>query len=152
MISDFRESPPPPCPAPSFHTPQGVLLWAAWAAHWFLWNQVKQQAALPNRESFLAQWLRLRKKKKRRTLARKQWLAVDAKKIINQLEEEGWNLVFTDGSAKHHPKIGWVAGYGCVWMGKWETKGYLHPSTATMWMNSKQSSQYYHISKPLMSG
>ena len=50
------------------------------------------------------------------------------KKIIKQLEEEGWNLVFTDGSAKHHPNIGWVAGFGCTWMGKWETKGHLHPS------------------------
>ena len=75
-----------------------------------------------------------------------------AEKIINQLEEEGWNLVFTDGSAKHYPTFGWVAGYGCVWMGKWETKGYLHPSIATIGMNSKQSSQCCHISKALMSG
>ena len=99
----------------------------------------------------------LRKKKRRRTLARKQWLAVDAKKIINQLEEEGWNLVFSDGSAKHHPKIGWVAGYGCVWMGKWETRGYPHSSTAQTnnWAELQAVItilQYYSISKALMSG
>ena len=46
----------------------------------------------------------LRNKKKHRTLARKQQLDVEVKNIINQLEGEGWNLAFTDGSAKHHPK------------------------------------------------
>ena len=49
---------------------------------------------------------------------------------MNQLEGQGWDLVFRDGSAKHHPKIDWVARYGCAWLGKWGAKGYLHPSTA----------------------
>ena len=61
---------------------------------------------------------------------RKQQLAEEAKHIIGQLENEGWTLAFTDGSAKHHPKIGWVVGFGGVVMGQWETKGLTHPVTA----------------------
>ena len=178
---DGRSNPIRALPTPhSFHTPQGVSLWTARAAHWSFRNPVKQQAILPNRDSFMSQWIRVLSQvilweplhsmsapllqfhdalatlsqtgalptgivtaqvddssnqdkyvaKKRRTQERKQQLAVEAKEIIKQSEEEGWNLVFTDGSAKHHPKISWVAGFGCTWMGKWETKGHLHPSTA----------------------
>ena len=39
-------------------------------------------------------------------------------------------MAFTDGSAKQHPKVGWVAGYGCVVMGAWEAKGFLPPNSA----------------------
>ena len=39
-------------------------------------------------------------------------------------------LAFTNGSAKQHPKVGWVAGYGCVVRGDWETKGFLPPNSA----------------------
>ena len=68
--------------------------------------------------------------KKRRANECKQQLAVEAQTVIRQLEVDGWSLVFADGSAKHNQKIGWVAGFGCVWMGHWETKGFLHPSMA----------------------
>ena len=71
-----------------------------------------------------------RARKKHRAQERKQQLVEEAKHIIGQLENEGWTLAFTDGSAKHHPKLGWVAGFGCVVMGQWETKGFLHPATA----------------------
>ena len=48
----------------------------------------------------------------------------------SELENEGWILAFTDGSAKQHPKVGRVAGYGCVVMGTWEAKGFLPPNSA----------------------
>ena len=57
-------------------------------------------------------------------------LALEANQVIAKLENEGWTLAFTDGSAKQHPKVGWVAGYGCVVMGVWETKGFLPPNSA----------------------
>ena len=66
-----------------------------------------------------------RERKQHRAQERKQQLAQETKQIIARLEDEGWTLDFTDGSAKQHPKIGWVAGYGCVVMGHWETKGFL---------------------------
>ena len=46
-------------PQHSFHTPQGVSLWTARAAHWSFRNLVKQQAIWPNRDSFLSQWIRV---------------------------------------------------------------------------------------------
>ena len=67
--------------------------------------------------------------KKQKTQDRKQQPAVEAKRISAELEGEGWVLAFTDGSAKQHLKVGWVAGYGCVVMGVWEAKGFLPPST-----------------------
>ena len=66
--------------------------------------------------------------KKQKVQDRKQQLAVEAKQVIAKLETEGWTLAFTD--AKQHPKVGWVAGYGCVVMGVWETKGFLPPNSA----------------------
>ena len=71
-----------------------------------------------------------REKKRHKAQEQKQHLAHEAKQIIANLEGEGWTLAFTDGSAKQHPKLGWVAGYGCVVMGQWEAKGYLPPATA----------------------
>ena len=64
-----------------------------------------------------------------KTQERKQQLAVEAKRILAELEGEGWVFAFTNGSAKQHPRVGWVAGYGCVVMGVWEAKGFLPPST-----------------------
>ena len=55
---------------------------------------------------------------------RKQNLAIEAKHILAELENEGWILAFTDGSAKQHPKVGWVA------VGNWEAKGFLPPNWA----------------------
>ena len=55
---------------------------------------------------------------------RKQQLALEAKQIIAKLGNEGCTLAFTEGSPKQHPKVGWVARYGCVVMGVWET----HPA------------------------
>ena len=65
--------------------------------------------------------------KKHRAQDRKQQLAQEAQCILSQLANEGWTIAFTDGSAKHHPKIGWVAGYGCVVMHGWETFGFSTP-------------------------
>ena len=70
-----------------------------------------------------------RQNKKHKALERKHQLAHEVKQIIAKLEDEGWILAFTDGLAKQHPKIGWVAGYGCVVLGQWETKGFLPPPT-----------------------
>ena len=47
--------------------------------------------------------------------------------VLAEHEKEGWILASTHGSAKQHPKVGWVAGYGCVVMGDWEAKGFLPP-------------------------
>ena len=55
---------------------------------------------------------------------------MEAKQVLAKLENEGWTLAFTDGSAKQHPKVGWIAGYGFVVMGEWETKGFLPPNSA----------------------
>ena len=68
--------------------------------------------------------------KKQKVQDRKQQLAIEAKHVFAELENEGWILAFTDGSAKQHPKVGWVAGYGCVVMGDWEAKGFLPPNSA----------------------
>ena len=65
---------------------------------------------------------------KQKVQDRKQQLAIEAKQVLSELENEGWILTFTDGSAKQHPKVGWVAGYGCVVMGTWEAKGVLPPN------------------------
>ena len=67
--------------------------------------------------------------KKQKTQERKQQLAAEAKQVLAELEGEGWILAFTDGSTKQHPKVGWVAGYGCVVMGIWEAKGFLPPNS-----------------------
>ena len=68
--------------------------------------------------------------KKQKVQHRKQQLAVEAKLVLAKLENEGWILAFTDGSAKQHPKVGWVAGYGCVVMGECEAKGCRPPNSA----------------------
>ena len=57
---DGRSTPIRALPTPhSFHTPQGVSLWIARAAHWSFRNLVKQQAILPNGDSLLSQWSRV---------------------------------------------------------------------------------------------
>ena len=68
--------------------------------------------------------------KKQKVQDCKQPLAIEAKHILAELEHEGWILAFTDGSAKQHPKVGWVAGYGCVVIGDWEGKEFLPPNSA----------------------
>ena len=68
--------------------------------------------------------------KKQKVQDRKQRLAIEAKHVLAELENDGWRLAFTDGSAKQHPKVGWVAGYGCVVIGDWEAKGFLPPTRA----------------------
>ena len=67
--------------------------------------------------------------KKQKTHERKHQLAVEAKQVLAELEGEGWILAFTDGSTKQHPKVGWVAGCGCVVMWIWEAKGFLPPNS-----------------------
>ena len=68
--------------------------------------------------------------KKQKVQDRKQQLAIEAKNVLFELENQGWILAFTDGSAKRHPKVGWVAGYGCVVMGAWVAWGFLPPNSA----------------------
>ena len=73
--------------------------------------------------------LSARATEKQKVQERKQQLAIEAKQVLSDLENEGWILAFTDGSAKQHPKVEWVAGYGCVVMGTWEAKGCLPPNS-----------------------
>ena len=46
------------------------------------------------------------REKKRRKMEHKQSLAEQAKHVLDQLEQQGYNIVWTDGSAKWDPKIG----------------------------------------------
>ena len=52
--------------------------------------------------------------------------------MIADLEATGWAIAYTDGSAEHHTRVGWVAGYGCVMLGEWEESWYVPCSLAQM--------------------
>ena len=58
------------------------------------------------------------KEQKRRKTERKQLLAVQARHALAQLEQQGYTVVWTDGSAKWGTKTGWVAGYGATILGE----------------------------------
>ena len=61
-------------------------------------------------------------------MERKHELAVLAREEIAQLKQQGYVLVYTDGSAEWVQHVGWVGGYGCFEpTEKWEHCSYLPP-------------------------
>ena len=61
------------------------------------------------------------KDRKHRKIARKQGLADPAWATLQQPEQQGLSVAWTNGPAKWQAKIGWVGGYGATILGKWET-------------------------------
>ena len=71
-----------------------------------------------------------RARKRSKKMERKHELAVLAREEIAELKQQGYVLVYTDGSAEWVQQVGWVGGYGCFEpTQKWEHCSYLHPPT-----------------------
>ena len=67
--------------------------------------------------------------KRQKKVDKKAVLARPVQEKIQQLIHNGYTIVYTDGSAKWEPGVGWIAGYGCHEPGGWETSSYLPPQS-----------------------
>ena len=65
--------------------------------------------------------------KRQRKVECKFELARLAKEQIQQWVADGFSVVYTDGSAKWEPAVGWIGGYGCHEPGGWEFAAHLPP-------------------------
>ena len=55
-------------------------------------------------------------------------MADQTRTTLHRLEQQGFSVAWTDGSAKWQAKTGWVGGYGATILGEWETCASLSPT------------------------
>ena len=70
-----------------------------------------------------------RKEKKRQVIARKHELAAVALQVIKQKKDDGYLLVYTDGSAEYVATQGWIGGWECCSADGWEQASHLPTHT-----------------------
>ena len=62
-------------------------------------------------------------------MARKQELAAEALRVIQQKEDDGHLLAYTNGSVEYVSTHGWIGGWGCYAADGWEKASHLPPHT-----------------------